>query len=169
MLHAGIFGPTMSGKTTLAKHLCRGLESRGVRCLVLDPYNDDWPCTWKTRHIHEFITKAKQSRSCGLFADEAGQLDLRDPEHEWLLTGSRHFGHACHIIGQTGVQLSPTGRAQITRLFLFRSTEQTAEYWREVFVDDRICGATTLQRFEYLHAQMFGDVKRCKLPPPPVS
>lgn len=163
MLHAGIFGPTLCGKTTLARHLCADFERRGIRCLVLDPYNAEWPATYQTRHIGEFLAKAKASRSCALFVDESGQLDLRDAEHEWLLTGSRHFGHVCHVIGQTGVQLTPLGRSSITRLFLFRSTEETADYWREVFVDDRIRDATKLQRFEFIRAEMFGEVKRCRL------
>ena len=98
-----------------------------------------------------------------MFVDESGQLDLRDAEHEWLLTGSRHFGHVCHVIGQTGVQLTPLGRSSITRLFLFRSTEETADYWREVFVDERIRDATKLERFEFIRAEMFGEVKRCRL------
>ena len=163
MVHAGIFGPTLCGKTTLAKSLCGDFERKGIRTLVLDPYNADWPCTYQTRKIGEFLAKAKASRSCALFVDESGQLDLRDAEHEWLLTGSRHFGHVCHVIGQTGVQLTPLGRSSITRLFLFRSTEETADYWREVFVDDRIRDATKLQRFEFIRAEMFGDVKRCRL------
>lgn len=166
MLHAGIFGPTLCGKTTLAMGLCRQFEARGIRCLVLDPYNANWPATWQTRHISEFIRKAKQSRGCALFADEAGQIDLRNPEHEWILTGSRHWGHVCHIIGQTGTQLSPLGRSSITRLYLFRSTPETADYWRAVFIDDRIRQATTLARFEFIAAEMFGDVRRCKLSPP---
>lgn len=163
MLHAGIFGPTLCGKTTLARHLCADFERRGIRCLVLDPYNAEWPATYQTRKIGEFLQKAKASRSCALFVDESGQLDLRDAEHEWLLTGSRHFGHVCHVIGQTGVQLTPLGRSSITRLFLFRSTEETANYWREVFVDDRIRDATKLERFEFIRAEMFGEVKRCRL------
>lgn len=165
-MHAAIFGPTMCGKTTLAKELCADFERRGIRTIVLDPYDAEWPCTFQTRKIGEFLKTAKTSRCCALFADEAGQLDLRDPEHEWILTGARHFGHVCHISGQTGVQLTPLGRSSVTRLFLFRSTEETAEYWRTAFVDDRIRGATTLKQYEFLHAQMFGDVKRMRLPAP---
>lgn len=164
-MHAGIFGPTLCGKTTLAFLLAQQFEASGVRCLALDPYDAPWPVTWKTRKIDAFIAKAKDSRSCALFVDEAGQLDLRDPDHEWLLTGARHWGHVTHIIGQSGVQLSPLGRSSITRLFLFRSTEETAEYWRTAFVDDRIRGATTLARFQFIYAQMFGDVKPMQLPP----
>ena len=163
LVHAGIFGPTLCGKTTLAQSLCADFESRGIRCLVLDPYNADWKASFQTRKMTEFLSVAKKSRSCALFCDEAGQLDLRDEAHAWLLTGSRHWGHVCHIIGQSGVQLTPLGRSSITRLYLFRSTEETAEYWRTAFVDDRIRGATTLSRFEFIRAEMFGDVTRCKL------
>ena len=163
MIHAGIFGPTLCGKTVLARALCADFERRGVHCLVLDPYDADWPASWQTRKMPEFIAKAKASRSCALFVDESGQLDMRDSDHEWILTGSRHWGHIAHVIGQSGVQLTPLGRSSITRLFLFRSTEETAEYWREAFVDDRIREATTLERFEFVHACMFGDVRRRKL------
>ena len=162
-LHAGIFGPTNCGKTTLAMKLCADFEARGIRCLVLDPYNGEWKATFQTRKIEEFIAVAKKSRSCALFADETGQLDFRDKEHEWILTGSRHCGHIAHLIGQSGVQMSPLARSCITRLFLFRSTDQTAEWWRNSFVDDRIRDATTLERFEFLHAEMFGNVTREKL------
>jgi len=163
MAHTGIFGPTRSGKTTLAKSLCGEFESRGIRCLVLDPYDAIWPSTWKTRDITAFIAKAKTSRRCALFVDEAGQLDLREPAHEWLLTGAAQWGHLTHIIGQSGVHLSPVGRAQITRLFLFRSTVETADYWRNVFVDDGIMAATTLERWQFLEAKMFGGVRVCTL------
>jgi hypothetical protein len=132
----------------------------------LDPYDAPWPCTWKARKIHDFIAKAKNSRSCALFVDEAGQLDLRDPDHEWLLTGARHWGHVAHVMGQSGVQLTPLGRSSITRLYLFRSTPKTAEYWSEAFVDPRIQQATTLQKYQFLHCEMFGDVQAKMLPPP---
>lgn len=162
-VHAGIFGPTMCGKTTLAMELCADLERRGMKCLVLDPYNGDWKASFQTRSMAEFLRVAKNSRSCGLFVDEAGQLDFRNAEHEWILTGARHWGHVAHISGQSGVQMTPLARSSITRLFLFRSTDQTCEYWRNTFVDDRIRAATTLERFEFLRCQMFGAVTRCKL------
>ena len=160
MVHAGIFGPTLCGKTTLAMKLCADFESRGVKCLVLDPYNGEWKASFQTRKMDEFLTVAKRSRACALFVDEAGQLDFRDKNHEWILTGSRHWGHVAHVIGQSGVQMTPLARSCITRLFLFRSTDQTAEYWRDTFVDDRIREATTLERFEFIRAEMFGRVSR---------
>lgn len=163
LVHAGIFGPTLCGKTTLAMQLCANMEKAGTRCLVLDPYNGDWKASFQTRKMSEFLAVAKKSRSCGLFVDEAGQLDFRDAEHEWIFTGSRHWGHVAHVIGQSGVQMTPLARSSVTRLFLFRSTDQTAEYWRNSFVDDRIRQATTLNRFEFIRAEMFGTVQRCKL------
>lgn len=162
-VHAGIFGPTLCGKTTLAMDLCRDMEAKGTRCLVLDPYDSDWGASFQTRKMAEFLKVAKNSRSCGLFVDEAGQLDFRDPEHEWIFTGSRHCGHVAHVIGQSGVQMSPLARSSVTRLFLFRSSTKTAEYWLESFVDERIREATTLAQYEFLRVQMFQPVRKCRL------
>lgn len=165
-LHAGIFGRTNSGKTFLAKHLCGDFERRGRRCLVLDPFNDVWPASFQCRNIENFIAKAKASRNCSLFVDETGQLDFRNPEHEWLLTGARHWGHITHVIGQSGMQLSPLQRSCITRLFLFRSTEETADYWRKAFVEDEIRKATKLTGFQYLYAVCGGKTEIQVLTPP---
>jgi GTPase SAR1 family protein len=165
-LHAGIFGPTNCGKTTLARALCGAFEKKGIKTLVLDPYDSDWPATWQTRNMPDFLVKAKNSRGCALFVDEAGQLNMRDPAHAWLVTVARKWGHISHIIGQTGVQLSPLGRGSITRLYLFRSTEETSDYWAKVFVDDRIRQASGLKQFEFLTAEMFGDVRLCRLEMP---
>jgi hypothetical protein len=163
LVHASIIGPTLCGKTTLAQYLCDDFTKNGVKCLVLDPYNGIWNCAYQTRSITEFIRIAKQSRSCALFFDEIGQLDMRDKEHEWLVTGSRHWGHVAHMIGQSGIQMTPLARSSMTRLYLFKSDKDTADFWRKTFVDDRIMQATTLARFEFLRCEMFGQVTRSNL------
>lgn len=155
MAHVGIFGPTMSGKTTLAQHLAREMLRQGVAVLVLDPFGERWPCTWQTDDRARFLTKAKSSRRCALFLDEAGATVAREDDAEWLFTRSRHWGHRLHCIGQSGTQLTPLMRGQISTLFLFRASRRVAELWAEEFAVDGIASAVDLSQFEFLRATRF--------------
>lgn len=161
--HVAIIGPTLCGKTTLAKRLAGEYRRAGVGVLVLDPFRDTWPADWMTPDRAAFIAKARASRRCALFADEAGQVIARDPEAEWLFTGSRHWGHRMHVLAQSGIQMTPLMRAQCSRLYIFRTTRRVAEMWAEDFADERICAATTLARFEFLRVDRFGSCDRNRL------
>lgn len=165
-VHAAIIGPTLFGKSFASKCLARDFEAKGRKCLVLDPFGTKWNVSFQCRNIDNFIAMAKKSRNCSLFVDEAGQLDLRNPEHDWLLTGARHWGHVTHIIGQSGVYLSPVQRAQISRLFLFRTTEETARFWYSVFCDKDVYKSLSLTKYQFLHCVLGAPIKVCTLKTP---
>lgn len=165
-VHAAIMGPTLFGKSFAAKQLCADWERKGRRCLVLDPFGTKWNASFQCRNIENFLTVARASRNCALFVDEAGQLDMRDPAHDWLLTGARHWGHVTHIIGQSGVYLSPVQRAQISRLLLFRTTEETVKFWYSVFADRDVFKALDLPKYQFLHCVLGAKISVCTIKPP---
>lgn len=161
--HVAIIGPTLCGKTTLAKRLAAQYRRAGLGVLVLDPFRDTWQASWETVDRAAFVAKARASRRCALFADEAGQVIARDPEAEWLFTGSRHWGHRMHVLAQSGVQMTPLMRSQCSRLYIFRVSKRVAEMWAEDFADDRILAATGLNQFEFLLVDRFGECARSRL------
>jgi hypothetical protein len=134
-----MIGQTASGKTTLAKKLCKQAASDGISSIVLDPIGDpDW-----TQHGAGFVTSdpekfsevVKASRSCWLFVDESGEAIGRyNDSLFWLATRSRHYGHRAYFLTQRGAQLSPTVRDQCTELFLFSCSTRDAKILSEEFI-----------------------------------
>lgn len=162
-LHAGIYGPTLCGKTTLGKELCADFEARGYHTLVCHPWDRNWPCTWWTNNLEQFIAKAKDSRSCALFIDEGGQVQLRDAECEWLVTGARNWGHVTHLMGNATRQITPTMRDNLSRLFLFKCGKEAAKKWYEVFAEEDIKQAVTLEKYQFLQIESFQPTLTRKL------
>lgn len=161
--HVAIVGPTMCGKTTLAKEVARQYRTAGRGVLVLDPFADTWPANWQTTNLDAFLAKARASRGCALFGDEAGQVIARGPKAEWLFTGSRHWGHRFHVLAQSGVQMTPLMRSQCSRIYLFRVSLNVAKMWAEDFADDRLLEAVSLSQYEFLLCDRFGGCVRSRL------
>lgn len=156
----------MCGKTTLAKSLAASFLASGVHVLVCDPLCDEWPATWQTTNVQHLIDAAKKSRRCALFVDEAGVTVRRGrdaPDVEWLFTTARHWGHSTHVLAQTGIQLTPTMRAQCSRLYLFGSTQSAADLWASEFNEPGLAAASTLPRFECLFKERFQPLRRVRV------
>lgn len=162
-LHAGIFGPTKCGKTTLAKALCADFRAQGVNTLVCHPWDRKWDASFFTTDFDQLVEMMKKSRSCAVFIDEAGKFELTEEQADWVLTGSRNWGHVVHISGHARKQISTTMRDSFSRLFLFKSSKPAARAWEEIFVDEDILTATQLQRFEFLQIEHFEKTIKRKL------
>ena len=144
-LHYGIFGPGLSGKTTLAMHLSRHYwVNHRVKSLVLDPNIDQWGNqAWVTNDPDRFWDMVwNRETDCALFVEEAAETIARDNEKTSLL---------------------PMQRNQIQTLYLFKQTEKGAETWAEELGDERIREATTLNQYEFLYCRAWQQPHRLHL------
>jgi hypothetical protein len=164
-MHSGSFGPTACGKTTLAQALAAEYRRQGRAVLVCDPLGIPWPqSTWQTVSAPELLAKAKASRNCVIFIEEASISISRDRDLSWLFTTSRHAGHKVHVIGQDGASLLPAMRQQLSEIFLFRCHPDLASIWARQFAQEEIANlAPTLNRYEFLHVRAYELPKKCRL------
>src|SRR5664280_448064 len=94
-LHFGIFGPGLSGKTTLAMYLSRGYWTPWrTKSLVQDPNLDEWGAqAWVSNDEEKFWDMVwHREKNCALFVEEAGETIKRDSEKTSLFTRVRHRG-----------------------------------------------------------------------------
>lgn len=164
-LHVGIFGPGLSGKTTLAKALCASYYAdHKLRSIVLDPNLENWgPGADVHDDANEFWAAVWAARNCMIFVDEAAETIGRNKALTPLFTRIRHRGHKMHVMGHSGTDLLPVMRRQLSTLFLFRQSPKAAEIWTEEYCDERLMQCAKLRQYEFLHAVLWGDVKIQKL------
>lgn len=157
MQNAGIFGATLCGKTTLAKHWVTIFAGKGYESLVLDinPSGEVWP---SNAHVYSdegrYWETVWKSRNCLVIVDEASTVLHRDAEKQPLFTRIRHFGHRLIVIGHSYTDLLPPQRQQLEWLFLFRQTVEDAKRWSNLFVDERILTASNLEQYQFLWATL---------------
>lgn len=158
-LHVGIFGPGLSGKTTLAKHLSRQYwRLNNVKSIVLDPHREDWgPQAFVTHDERVFLAMVAAERQCAVWIEEASQTIKRDKTKTHLFTSIRHRGHRMHVVGHSGAALTPEMREQLQTLFLFRQSPTVLEVWAELLSDDRIYGAAGLKQYEFMWCRLYHD------------
>jgi len=164
-MHSLIVGISDSGKSTAAHMLAADYLRHKVGVLVLDPHQQKWPCTRMFTDPLLFLAAAKASRRCALFIEEAGECIGRGKharEMQWITTGARKWGHSTYLIAQRAQQIELTIRAQCTRGYIFRQSEDDAKALCGTFADKRLMEATQLQEYEFLYVKTFGDVRRMK-------
>lgn len=164
-MHIGIFGPTTCGKTTLARALSAQYARKGRASLVCDPLGVPWPgARWQSPCASALMDKAKRSRNCMLWIEEASMSVSRDRSLAWFFTTSRHLGHITHVIGQDGSSLLPAMRQQISTVYLFRCHHDFADVWARQFCDPEISAlAPTLARYEFLACRPYEKVRAMRL------
>lgn len=165
-LPSGFFGGSLSGKTTLAKHISAAIYRRyGIKSLVLDPVGDDWgphAKVFSAAQEDEFWREVWASRRMAIFVDEGTEMIGRDKELIPAFTRIRHLGHIFHVIGHRGDSLLPVMRDQIGTLYLFRQTPKSSEIWQECFACEEIEAATRLKQYEFLICERYD--KKTRLP-----
>lgn len=163
--HVGVFGRRLSGKSTLVRQLITGQHQRGWLAIVLAPMSKpgDWPAwvSW-SKDRDQWLRQVWKSWACNVVCDDASMTIKRDRELEELFTCVGHRSHRLFVMGHSGSNLLPAMREQLTEIFLFRQSRNEAEIWAELFADDRILEACSLEydRHEFLHARLGGDVRR---------
>ena len=164
-LHVGIFGPGLSGKTTLAKKLSQEYwMTSGIKSIVLDPIGDDWGAqAFVTDNEEIFLRMVRAEKQCAVFVDEASQTIKRDKDKTPLFTSIRHGGHRMHVIGHDGMSLLPVMREQLQTLFLFRQSMKPLAVWSELLSEPRIFEASNLQQYEFLWCRLYHPPVKCVL------
>lgn len=171
MESAGIFGPKLSGKTTLARELSRQYWLRSQRrSLVLDPNLDDWgKHAWVTDDEEKFwavvwrqpiVGRAKPSL---VVVEEAAETINRDKGLTRVFTRLRHLNHKLIVIGHSGENLLPIMRQQFDTLYLFRQSPDDAERWARSMTQEGFLSAAELEQHEFLYGERFKPPVRRKL------
>lgn len=163
-LPEGIFGPSLSGKTTLARALVCERERRGMRALVLDPHREKWGA-----HSIVFTDEEKfwatvwEARRCVIVCEEAAATLRRERDLVPAFTRIRHREHKLIVVGHSGTDLLPVMRQQIGTLYLFLQSKSSAEIWAETMADERLMAATQLQQFEFLRKEAYQTPVKMRL------
>lgn len=165
MESAGIFGPKLSGKTTLAKELSYLYWVRSNRrSLVLDPNLEDWgPQAWVTADEEKFWNTVwrENGKPSLVIVEEAAETINRDKGLTSVFTRLRHLKHKLIVIGHSGENLLPIMRQQLDTLYLFRQSPDDAERWARSMTQEGFLAAAELEQFEFLYGERFkAPVKR---------
>lgn len=167
-VNIGIFGPKLSGKTTLAKTISAQYWQRyQIRSLVLDPHLEDWPSPAVVTADEETFWKTVwKSQNCIVFVEEAATTINRDRGLIQVFTRLRHCNHKLVVIGHSGVSLLPVMREQIDTVYLFRQPESACKVWAEVMTEERLYAAKELKQYEFIFHRLYGNPRKMILPPP---
>lgn len=155
---------TESGKTTIAKAICRNLAASQIPTLVLDPMHDEWAASFQTDDPDEFLRAFWQYRSCHVFIDESGDSIGRfNKLMDQTATKGRHWGHSCYYITQRGAQISRTIRDQCSHLFLFATARPDAKVHAIEWNQPELENVANFPAGEYYHARRFGALERANV------
>lgn len=161
----GVFGPTVSGKTTLAIKISEQYwKQHQVRSLVLDPYEDTWG-----EHALVFTDEDKfweavwKTRDSLVIVEESSTTIQRDKKLIPIFTRLRHNGHSLMVIGHSGMDLLPIMRQQLTTVYLFRQPKSAASVWAENFANDGLLQTMELSQYEFIHFESYGIPRKNKL------
>ena len=173
MESAGIMGPKLSGKTTLAKEISRQYWARSRRrSLVLDPNLEDWGNhSWVTDNEEIFWAAVWKQPTLGIggskpslvIVEEAAETINRDKGLTSVFTRLRHLKHKLIVIGHSGENLLPIMRQQLDTLYLFRQSPDDAERWARSMTQEGFLAASELDQFEFLFGERFKPPVRRKL------
>lgn len=169
-VNAGIFGPKLSGKSTLARRIAlEGYTKYGLRSLVLDPHLDSWGdhCL-VTAEEEKFWEMTWKSQGCVIFVEEAAATIRRERTLVPVFTRLRHCNHKLVIIGHSGMDLLPVMRQQLDTLYLFRQPLSACKVWSETMTEERLMEAKDLHQYEFILHRMYQQPVKLKLPPPNV-
>jgi len=165
MTHVLILGMTESGKTTLAKQLCKEYKQRGIKTIVLDPLHDPgWEADYQTHDPEEFLKVLWASKQCAVFIDESGSTVGRfDEAMIKTATMGRHWGHKMHYISQRGQQISCTVRGQCSKLFLFCSSLDDCKIHSNEWNKPELKNGYLLEQGHFYVCTRFKEFQKCKL------
>lgn len=161
----GIFGPTLSGKTTLAMKLSRQYWTQyKIRSLVLDPHDEPWGDHAMVFTDEDLFWEAAwKTQNSLIIVEEAAATISRDRTLIPVFTRMRHNKHSLMVIGHNGTDLLPTMRQQLTTVFLFRQPEVAAKIWSVNFADERLLETTGLLQYEFIRFESYGTPRKMKL------
>lgn len=159
-LGIGIFGPSLCGKSNVAKWLIEIYWTHfRIRSVVCDPNPmQKWPaCALVFRDPSKFWAYIWKVRGCAIFVDEAGGSVARDNSITGAFTRGRQQDHVLHVMGHRMTNLLPEQRDQLATLFLFTQSPSAAKIWAEEWADLRLLESTSLPQYEFLWCEKYGD------------
>lgn len=158
MIRGGIFGPSLSGKTTLAISLSRDYwRVKGIRSLVFDPQDSNWGTqAWVTKKEEVFWPAVRKSRGALVIVDDASVTIKREADLIDIFTTLRHNHHRLLVIGHTASDLLPPMRKQLETLWLFWQDEKEAIIWENLMPRSELRRAFDLEQYHFLHCRRFG-------------
>ena len=173
MPHHLIAGMTESGKSSLAKMICRRQRAAGHFTVVLDPLGiayPDWPAHVVTGNPDAFMWFAKQwnpaehgGQCLRLFVDEGAESMARGLDYNWLATQSRHWGTVTHFISQSPQDFQPAIRRNCHHLWLFRVDGSAVEPLAREWALPALRDATALPQLHFKYARRFSDLQTGKV------
>lgn len=161
-MHTLIIGMTESGKTTIAKILCKGLKKKKKKTAVLDPLLDnEWETDFITHDKDEFLDYCKKSQNLYLFIDEGSEsIGKYDVSTQWFATQSRHWGHSCFFISQGLTQMAAIIRAQCSRVICFAVSQSNIDIISEEWNIPELRGMPRLGKGEFYVIDRFNPLMK---------
>lgn len=168
MKSSGIFGPKLSGKTTLAKAISREYWVKGKkRSLVLDPHQEVWgdqAMVFTDEAV--FWENVWKTQDSVIIVEEAAATIRREKNLIPVFTRMRHNGHDLIVIGHSGMDLLPVMRQQIDTIYLFRQPKSAATVWAECMTEDGLLDSVNLNQYEFIFHQLYSKPQKMKLKKP---
>lgn len=167
MTRGAIIGMSLSGKSTLAKHISRQYWLKHqMRSFVFDPngehYGDHALVMQDDAKFWEMVWKTTGSL---VVVDEAAETINRDETLIPVFTRLRHLNHKLLVIGHRATNLLPIMREQIDTVYLFRQSSKNADIFAEIFAEPKLAEATGLPKYEYIYCALYGSPLRLKTVP----
>lgn len=165
MKRIGVFGPTLSGKSTLAHKISEQFwKQKKQRSLVLDPYQEEWgEHSLVFTDEEKFWNAAWGTQGSLIIVEESSSTIQRDKKIIPAFTKMRHNLHSLMVIGHSGTDLLPVMRQQLTTVYLFRQPEIAAKVWSENFANKDLLKTTELGQYEFIHFESYGTPRKLKL------
>jgi energy-coupling factor transporter ATP-binding protein EcfA2 len=149
-MHILINGSSGSGKSSLARYLCKLYRRTGVESIVYDPsLSQNWGASFVTNDKEKFIKMVWASKKCLIIVDEAPSWGKNSKELQDLACMSRHRGHKVIFMGQKCATLNSSVRENCTELYVLRSSKKSCILLADDFACDEIQKAYGLQNHEY--------------------
>jgi ABC-type Mn2+/Zn2+ transport system ATPase subunit len=165
----GIFGPSESGKTTLAKKISRHIsKAEGRKSFVLDPVAaSNWGPHAQVYTDDTFWDEIFTKHENGLvIVDDASVTIDRDSKYSGLFTTLRHKGHKLIVIGHNAGNLLPQMRDQLQRIFLFLQNEDSVKKWHALFPGQDLDQAMQLKQYQFITVANHEPLLKYDLTPP---
>lgn len=165
-MHNLISGITASGKTYLAKQLCKAFKKQGRKTIVFDIFADDWQADYCTADAEKFLWAAQHNTQAALFIDESGAAIGRGVDarrFHWCATQARHWGHKCFFIVQRITQIEPIIRSQCSSFFAFRGSANDAKILVEETGEKKFEILPNLPQYAFLAVKPFAPPRVLRL------
>lgn len=167
MVRGAIIGMSLSGKSTLAKHLSRAYwKNKKIRSFVLDPNLEQYgPHALVTNDEPKFWDMVWKTRGALVIVDEAAETIARNDDLTPVFTRLRHLGHKLLVIAHRATNLTPIMREQVDTVYLFRQSEKNCEIFAEIMAEPGLLDARNLPKYRYIYCELYGKPKMCEVIP----